>query len=144
METKFFKQCATEQDLRDRAFKIKEILELDDPENKTLRVEVEGEYQSLLKRFMSSVNNQKKNGKEFTQEEILEKLAHLNLDVEVCGKWVWVHGNTRPHRDFLKKLNMRFSPGKKCWYHRPDKYRSLNTEPLDMDDIRSKYGSVPV
>jgi hypothetical protein len=144
MKTRFFNQCENEQDLLNRAKVAKDILDLDNPENKTLRVEVETEYQFLLNAFKSNGSSPESKSKEFTQKEILEKLAPLNLELEICGKWVWINGNTRPYKDILKELGLRFSPGKKCWYWRPDKYRSINKEPMDMNEIRKVYGSSQV
>ena len=140
METKYFKNCENEQSLRDRAQLLKGILLLDDPGNKNLRVEVEAEYHSLLKQFKSSAPVVG-DAKEPSQEEIITALLPLKLRLEVCGKWLWIRGDTRPHRDFLKKLRCRYSPGKKCWYWRPGKFKSINTDPLDMDEIRNLYGS---
>ena len=144
METKFFSHYENEQDLRIRAFKLKEILELDQPENSKLRSEVESEYQYLLNSFKKPDVSSEVKAKELTQEEIIEKISPLKLDVEICGSLIWIKGNTKPHRDFLKKLKMRFSPNKKCWYYRPDKFRSTSNQLLDMDEIRKMYGSEKV
>ncbi len=141
MKQKFFISCRNVDEARTRAFALKEMFELQRPENKSLRLEVEAEYHFMKDFFRASENSPEAKDTEPTQEEIMKKLSPLNLNVEVCGKWVWVYGNTKPHKDYLKKLRLRFSPGKKCWYWRPDKYRSINTEPMDMDEIRRKHGS---
>ena len=32
-------------------------------------------------------------------EEILVKIKHIpNIEIEVCGSWIWVSGNTKPIR----------------------------------------------
>ena len=141
METKFFSHYENEQDLRIRAFKLQEILELDQPENSKLRGEIKSEYQYLLDSFKTLKKGSEEKAKELSQDEIIEKIAPLKLDVERCGAWIWVSGNTKPHRDFLKKLKMRFSPNKKCWYYRPDKFRSTSNQLVDMEEIRKMYGS---
>jgi hypothetical protein len=107
--------------------------------NKTLREEVEAEYNFLLNSFKSSVNNS--NSKESSLEEIIEKLSPFNLELELVGSWLWVHGDSRSCIDSLKQLKLRFSPGKKSWYWRPDKFRSINRDPMDMEAIRQLYGS---
>lgn len=137
METKFFKQIQNEQELTIRASKLNGVLELDKSENKSLKLEVEAEYESLLSIFKES----EKDTNELTQDEIIEKLTPLNLEVELTGKWIWIRGDTRRYKDSLKQLNARFSPGKKCWYWRPNKFRSINKDLLDMDEIRRIYGS---
>jgi hypothetical protein len=138
METKFFKHVESEQDLINRACKLKEVLELDRLENKNLRLEVEAEYKSLLDTFKASEKNS--NSNELTQDEIIDKLLPFDFELIKSGRWLWIFGNTRPHRDFLKKLKLRFSPGKKCWYWRPDKYRSLNKDPKELEEIFKIYG----
>lgn len=141
MKTKFFSQCIDEHSLLKLALQLKDILQLDKPDNSILRSEVEAEYHYLLNSFKKSANSHETEKKELTQDEILEKIKPLNLEIEICGKWLWVYGNTRPVKDTLKQLKLRFNPGKKCWYWRPDKFRSINKDPLEMDEIRRLYGS---
>jgi hypothetical protein len=64
------------------------------------------------------------------------------LDVEICGAWVWVGGNTYPHRATLKAAGFFFAGQKKMWFYRPDDWRSTSRGSFSMDDIRSRYGSV--
>jgi len=49
----------------------------------------------------------------------LNAIIHLGLTIEICGSWIWVSGDTRPHKDTLKnagfkwaskKINVAFSP----------------------------------
>jgi hypothetical protein len=32
----------------------------------------------------------------------LNAIIGLGLDIEICGSWVWLHGDTKPHKDLLK------------------------------------------
>ena len=35
--------------------------------------------------------------------EVLSRLIHLRgLEIELCGRWLWIGGNTYPHREALK------------------------------------------
>ena len=55
------------------------------------------------------------------------------LEVELCGRWLWIGGNTRAHKEELKAAGCRWSSSKKLWsWHRGNK---------SMSQIRSKYGS---
>ena len=46
------------------------------------------------------------------------------LDIEICGAWVWVDGETYRHRAPLKQAGFRFASKKKRWYFRPENWRS--------------------
>jgi len=68
-------------------------------------------------------------------------LIRLGLDLEMCGSWLWVSGNTIDHKEELKEMGLRYSPNKKMWYYRPKWSRSTNSTPVDMEYIRKTYGS---
>ena len=66
------------------------------------------------------------------------------LDIEVCGAWVWVSGNTKPHKETLKGAHYRWAPKKRMWYFRPEDWKSASRGGTDIDDIRETYGSLKV
>lgn len=46
---------------------------------------------------------------------IVEALLNLGgLDIELCGSWLWISGNTLEHKDALKAAGCRWSANKKC------------------------------
>ncbi|GAB6264316.1 J domain-containing protein [Photobacterium sp. R1] len=82
-------------------------------------------------------------GNEFHQ--ILNELIKLDgLNIEVCGNWIWVTGETKRHKDKLGRnsgIGLFYSGKKKAWYYRPEEYRSRNRLSMDMTEIRDKHGS---
>ena len=64
------------------------------------------------------------------------------IEIELCGTWVYVRGNTYPHRKELKALGLRFNPHKGCWIIHFDDYYQYHKNPVSMSYIRDKYGSV--
>lgn len=49
--------------------------------------------------------------------DIIEKLIRMDgIEIEVCGSWLWVTGDTRPHKEDLKALKFRWSSNKGAWY----------------------------
>lgn len=64
-----------------------------------------------------------------------------DIEIEVCGIWVWLSGDTKPHKEELKAAGFRWAAKKKRWYFRPNEYRSFNRGKFSMDQIREKYGS---
>ncbi|ODS24767.1 molecular chaperone DnaJ [Candidatus Endobugula sertula] len=72
----------------------------------------------------------------------LNAIIHLaGLNIEICGAWVWVSGDTRTHREVLKVAGFKYASKKKCWYFRPSDWRSASRGAYSMDEIRDKYGS---
>lgn len=70
--------------------------------------------------------------------------AIINLDgleIEICGAWVWVSGNTFAHKAALKGAAFHYAGKKKKWYFRPEDWASSSRGSLDMEQIRDKYGS---
>jgi hypothetical protein len=71
----------------------------------------------------------------------IQKVVNLEgLEVEVLGLWVWVTGNTYPHKDTLKASGFFYSKAKQAWYFRKKEdtkrfYRGDST----LDEIRTKY-----
>lgn len=74
---------------------------------------------------------------------IKELLKYNNIEIEIIGTWIWLHGETYPIKEELKKLGFRWSKGKKLWYKmpyesnkKPPKYKQNN-----LETIRQTYGS---
>ncbi len=76
--------------------------------------------------------------------QALSKIMHLGLDVEICGSWVWLHGDTKPHKEEIKAAGFMWAPKKALWYYRPADYKSKGRGKFSMDEIRSKHGSEKV
>ena len=79
---------------------------------------------------------------EAVNEALNAIIGLAGLDIEICGAWVWVGGNTYPHRTVLKAAGFYFAGQKKRWYFRPEDWRSTSRGTTSMDDIRNRYGSV--
>lgn len=75
-------------------------------------------------------------------QNAINAISHLeNIDIELVGAWVWVTGDTRPVKDTLKGAGFMFAPKKVAWYFRTAEFKSRRKSGLDLDAIRSKYGS---
>lgn len=72
--------------------------------------------------------------------------AVINLDgieIEVCGAWIWVSGNTRPHKDAIKGADYFWASKKMMWYYRPTEWKG-GRGTQSMDQIRETHGSVKI
>ena len=62
--------------------------------------------------------------------------------IEICGYWVWLSGNTYPHKEIIGNLGFKFSGAKKSWYWSPtidtSKYKRGSKS---MKNIRQEFGS---
>ncbi len=74
----------------------------------------------------------------------LNAIIHLGLTIEVCGSWIWVSGETRPHKALLKESGFKWAPKKMMWHYRPADYKSFNRGNWSIDKIRETHGSVAV
>lgn len=74
---------------------------------------------------------------------IIEVLLKLDgLEVELCGAWLWIGGNTKKHKSELKKAGCRWSNNKKLWYWRhPEDGAHWSKGRKSIGEIRAKYGS---
>lgn len=74
---------------------------------------------------------------------IIETLLKLDgLEVELCGSWLWIGGDTKKHKAELKKAGCRWSNNKKLWYWRhPEDGAHWSKGKKSIGEIRMKYGS---
>jgi len=76
----------------------------------------------------------------------------VGLDLEICGAWLWVTGDTKTHKDTIKQFEseagnkFRWHSKKLAWYFAPNDYRGFRRTKgaTPMDDIRERYGSAHV
>ena len=75
--------------------------------------------------------------------DIVSLLLRLDgLEVELCGSWLWIGGDTRRHKETLKAAGCRWSQGKGRWYwHHKEEGSHWHRGTKTMGQIRSKYGS---
>lgn len=75
-------------------------------------------------------------------KDIIEQLIHMDgLEVEICGSFLWVGGNTRGHKDELKGMGFRWASKKRRWFLAPQGWRKKGRRELTMSEIRSSFGS---
>lgn len=74
---------------------------------------------------------------------IISALLKLDgLEVELCGRWLWIGGNTFAHKDALKAAGCRWSSSKKLWsWHFAGDGDRWSRGKKTMAQIRGKYGS---
>ncbi len=72
--------------------------------------------------------------------QAIERVITIDgLEIEICGLWVWIGGETKPHRQALKEAGYRWSPNKEKWYFAGVPAGGWSS--MDMEEIRTRYGS---
>lgn len=64
------------------------------------------------------------------------------IEIELLGKWIWITGNTKEHKDKLKSLDFFYAYKKQAWYYRQEKDKQrYSTGEYTLNEIKKKYGS---
>jgi len=69
-------------------------------------------------------------------------IAIADLEIEICGAWIWVGGETFAYKDVLRGAGFKWAKAKRKWHFRPANWKSRSRGGVSMEDIRGRYGSV--
>ncbi len=147
---RFFTNCNTLDELKAEYRRLTKLHHPDLGGDAETMKAVNNEYAEVFEILKNSHNAQADEAHQTTEApeefiEIIDKLLKLDgLDIELCGSWIWIGGNTREHKDALKAAGCRWSKNKSKWYwrHEEDGYTWHRKGQLTtMSYIRSKYGS---
>ncbi len=118
------------------------------PAGSQMMVAINAAYDYLKNRGETVTAEEGFKANDYAEElnEILNKLFALDgIEIEICGNWIWVSGDTKPHSKRLGRkeggIGCYFSRKKSMWYYRPAEYKSKNRSGWDMDKIRENHGS---
>lgn len=73
--------------------------------------------------------------------DALIRMNMTDVEIELCGSFLWVSGNTKPYKDKIKELGFKWSNNKLAWYMSPPGYRKASKRQFSMSDIRDMFGS---
>ena len=110
---------------------------------------VNNEYESLfavLKNIHKNVKGETYNKETsevysdfITIIDILLKVP--NIVIEICGKWLWITGDTKPHAKIFRSIGCQWASKKQAWYyHRPEDAAHSNGN-YTLMEIRQIFGS---
>jgi len=144
----YFYGLITEQEIKAR---YKQLAKEHHPDlggcSETMKI-INDQYEQVL------TGRYQKDGKSITEiDELLAKDAVLreklnqiilceDIYVEVCGRWIWVTGNTKKVKDILKAAKFIWANKKKAWYWHAPEDKSKCRRNMALEDIRSHHGSV--
>lgn len=149
---KYFVNCETLEDLKREYRRLSKIHHPDCGGDLATMQAINAEHDAVFEQLKAAQNaraDADQTGRAWhtteTPEEfrrVVEVLLKLDLTVELCGSWLWISGDTKPHKDELKSVGCRWSSSKKMWYwHHPEQGHTRSRGKSSMDSIRSRYGS---
>lgn len=141
---KYFTDIHSLEELRKE---YKRLVKANHPDNggsleviKIINVEYDFCFKALEKNDTVSSNKYDRAEDEMIRE-IINAIINLNVEIEICGSWVWVSGNTYVCKAELKANGFHWASKKKMWFwHNPEEQVKSNGK-TSMNDIREKYGS---
>lgn len=142
---KWFINCQSMEQLKKEYKRLVMLHHPDVGGDNAIMAEINGEYEKEFERLQKISSNKAEQNEGINEyRDIILKLLKLSgITIEICGAWLWLSGNTKPHKDTLKLLKCMWAPKKTMWYWRPEEaacHRSRGRG-QDMDAIRAKYGS---
>lgn len=114
---KYFTNVRTLEELRKE---YKRLVKQYHPDNggdtETIK-EINAEYDKMFK----ILENGSANKKDFDIDldaairEAINNIINLNVNIEICGTWIWISGNTYKVKEELKAAGFKWCSNKKMW-----------------------------
>ena len=144
----YFTNCKTLDELKKEYRRLAMIHHPDVGGDTATMQQINRDYEARFQVLRMAHNEQADEAHQTTEApeeyiQIIETLLRMDgLEVELCGSWLWIGGNTMAHKEELKAAGCRWSSSKKLWYWRHEEEgRKWHKGKRTMSEIRAKYGS---
>ena len=143
----YFQNCQTLDEAKKEYFRLAKIHHPDKGGDTAIFQEIVNQFEAFKpKSEKFKGESEQWNAKEYSA--IIEELIKIPvIEVEICGSWIWIGGDSKPYKDLIKAVPVGdsykrgFSGNKSMWYFSPTGYRKLSKKTIPIDAIRSYYGS---
>ncbi len=149
----YFKDCHTVAEIKKRYRKLAMEHHPDRGGDTATMQEINAAYHAALAKKHETAEAGS-DGREHTyyynedhEQAIIEKIDELiaqNLtgcDIWLIGKWVWIVGETKPHKEALKEAGCKWHAKRKCWYWKPTAGRHRYAKNSSLSDLAYTYGA---
>lgn len=144
--TTYFEGLHTEQEIKN---KWRELCKRHHPDlggDPEIMKQVNAQYEARLRDcYRHEYTDEQTEEKINIDKDIAEKAAEIigleGLIVELCGRWLWVTGNTYQHRLILKCKQFKFASKKVAWFWHREGDTPRRHKEYSLDDIRAKHGA---
>lgn len=108
---------------------------------------INAEYKTALRDCLTAQGKSKKEVDEAMEfeQQFMDKVQSIigvdGIQIELCGRWIWVTGNTYAVKNELKANGFFWASKKLAWYWRHADDIVYTSKKLDLDEIRAKHGS---
>ena len=140
---KYFTNVRTLEELRKEYKRLVKQYHPDNGGDTETVKEINAEYDKMFK----ILENGSANKKDFDIDldaairEAINNIINLNVNIEICGTWIWISGNTYKVKEELKAAGFKWCSNKKMWSWHFGVYARKGNKKTDMAYIRNKYGS---
>lgn len=145
---KFFTDCKTLDELKKEYRRLAMLHHPDRGGDLETMKQINNEHDEMFELLKKKANANAQAGKETTEtpeefRDIINTLLQMDgLNVELCGSWLWISGETKKHKEALKASGCRWSKSKVMWYWRHQEAGAKwHRGKCSIDEIRDKYGS---
>ena len=146
---KFYTNCHTLEELKAEYKRLAKMYHPDCGGSDEMMAQVNAQYDELAKRLPKTradgTTYQPKEEEREAPEQFRASVAAIiglkGLQIELCGAWLWVTGETYQHRDTLKAAGYRWSKNKNAWYWHAEGYQIKSRKRYSMEEIRGMHGS---
>lgn len=147
----YFKNCKTIEDVKETYRKLAKKLHPDCGGNADEFKKMSAEYTTAYNRFKNVHRSQAADQEEKTEyrteysaeefADIINKVIHLDgVEIDIVGTWVWLSGNTYPHRETIKAAGFFFSSKHKKWYYNGNTKKSKKHSKLSYEEVKNIHG----
>lgn len=148
----YFNQCHTVGQAKTEYRRLAKLHHPDLGGNTATMQAINAAYHAILQAMdgQTSIGSDKKEHtyhyNRHVEQEIMDKISDLlrlkmpNVEIELIGTWVWIYGDTKPHKERLKELGCLWHGKRQKWYWRRFTHRR-RTSNMSFDEMRFAFGA---
>ena len=147
--TKYFVNCKTLDELKKQYRRLAMKYHPDMGGSTEIMQQINAEHDTLFEMLKKQHNASADEYHQTTEtaaefRDIIDFLMTLDgVVAELCGRWLWIGGNTREHKEALKAAGCHWCQNKGLWswHYAEDGCGYHKGRKRSMAEIRAKYGS---